>query len=150
GRPLPEDESANAVIVGTLKADAANGPNGALMSVSVDWIGDGPSLRQHDRAINPVRGGVLLTVLGSFAAERTAEWTAGRIIRANVALRRPARYLNPGVPDQERALARRGVALVGSVKSAALLEVLAPASFGDETAARARRFVRRAIGTSVG
>ena len=42
-------------------------------------------------------------------------------VRATANLRRPARYLDPGVPDQERALARRGVSLVGTVKSGALV-----------------------------
>ena len=41
-----------------------------------------------------------------------------------VQLHRPARYLNPGVPDNERALARRGTTLVGTVKSAALVEII--------------------------
>src|SRR5690242_21536204 len=39
-----------------------------------------------------------------------------------------SRYLDPGVPDNERALARRGTTLVGSVKSGALVEVTARAS----------------------
>ena len=37
-------------------------------------------------------------------------------------LRRPSRYLDPGVPDQEAALLRRGISLVGSIKSATLVE----------------------------
>ena len=39
-------------------------------------------------------------------------------------LREPTTYRNPGVPDEQRALARRGIALVGSVKSAAMVEVV--------------------------
>jgi competence protein ComEC len=65
-------------------------------------------------------------------------------------LRRVARYLDPGVPDQERALARRGVTLVGSIKSGALVEVLARAGPLAETAASVRAFTRRAVADSVG
>ena len=52
------------------------------------------------------------------------------MVKAPALLRRPARYLNHGVPDQERLLARRGISLVGSVKSAALVEVTSNAERG--------------------
>ena len=65
-------------------------------------------------------------------------------------LRRPSRYLDPGVPDHERALARRGTALVGTTKSGALVEVLARGSWIDEGLASVRAFSRRAIGDAVG
>jgi competence protein ComEC len=67
-----------------------------------------------------------------------------------VTLRRPSRYLDPGVPDHERALARRGTTLVGTVKSGALVEVVARGSWIDETMAGARAFARRAIANGVG
>jgi competence protein ComEC len=54
------------------------------------------------------------------------------------------------VPDEERALARRGTSLVGMVKSGALVEVVARGSVWSEAAARARAFVREAIARSVG
>ena len=44
------------------------------------------------------------------------------------ALRIPAMYGDPGVPDEAESLARRGVVLVGSVKSAALVDVVARGS----------------------
>lgn len=65
-------------------------------------------------------------------------------------LRRPARYLNPGVPDEELALARRGVCLVGSIKSAALVEVRARGSLVAESAARCRAYVRRTTAAAIG
>ena len=68
----------------------------------------------------------------------------------SVQLRRPSRYLNPDVPDAERALARRGTTLVGSVKSGALVEVLERGSRLDEATAAARAFARRAIRQTVG
>jgi competence protein ComEC len=73
-------------------------------------------------------------------------WTAGRQIRAPVLLRRPARYLNDGLGDQERAMARRGIALVGAIKSAALVEVIGRARWWDEAAAAVRARTREALG----
>jgi competence protein ComEC len=64
-------------------------------------------------------------------------------------LRRPARYLNPGVPDEERSLARRGTTLVGSVKSGVLIEMVDRGRWWDEAAAEARRITRRTIERSV-
>ena len=57
-----------------------------------------------------------------------------------VQLRRPARYLDPGVPDGERALARGGITLVGTVKSGALVELVAPGASWEEWAARLTRY----------
>ncbi|MBI3491799.1 MAG: DNA internalization-related competence protein ComEC/Rec2, partial [Acidobacteria bacterium] len=63
---------------------------------------------------------------------------------------RPSRYLDPGVPDHERALARRGTTLVGTTKSGALIEVLARGTWIDERLAAVRAFARRAIAGAVG
>jgi competence protein ComEC len=65
-------------------------------------------------------------------------------------LRRPSRYLDPGVPDQERILARRDTTLVGTVKSGALVDVVAKGGVLAEAAADVRRFVRGAVADSVG
>ncbi len=62
----------------------------------------------------------------------------------------PSFYLDPGVPDQERVLARRGIALVGTVKSGALVDVEARGSPLAEAAASIRAFSRRAIASAVG
>ena len=93
---------------------------------------------------------MLLTVAGELARGRIDDWRAGRTIRAPAQLRRPSRYLNPGVPDEERALARRGTTLVGSVKSGALVEVVSTGSPIAEAAWDVRSFARRAIARSVG
>src|SRR6476469_9393033 len=69
-------------------------------------------------------GGLIVTVAGSLATDRVDEWRAGRVVRMPVQLRRPSRYLDPGVSDQERALARLGTRLVGTVKSGALVDLL--------------------------
>ena len=97
-----------------------------------------------------VRDGIQLTVVGALGSGRMGEWTTGRILRAPATLRRPSRYLDPEVPDQERVLLRRGVALVGTVKSGALIQVMSRGPVPEELAARIRRFVRRAIRSSVG
>ncbi len=130
------------IVEGTLAADAAITDSGALVRMNVErvWLGPCPE---------PAPGGVSLTVTGVLAAGAMGEWRAGRRIRAPALLRRPARYLNSGVPDLERLLARRGIGLVGSIKSAALVEVVAPGHWFDETAASARAAVRRAMARHV-
>ena len=60
------------------------------------------------------------------------------------ALRRPLPYRNFGVPDAERELARRGLRMFASIKSAALIEVT-PASSWEEAAAQMRARVRLVI-----
>ena len=111
------------------------------MSVAVERI-EGRSRRRH--------GGVLVTVVGSLAASRVEEWRAGRRVRMPVQLHRPGRYLDPGVPDGERILARGGTTLVGTVKSGALVEVDHLGSWWDEHAASLRLFTRRTIDRFVG
>ena len=152
GHQLPEDAVASAVIVGVLRSDAALTASGAVsLAVDVEWVGRlvGAGSRT-DAASNPVAGAVLLTVLGALGPDRMHEWRAGRRIRAPADLRRVARYLDPGVPDQERTLARRGIALVGTVKSASLIELVRRGAPADEFAARIRSFTRRAIADGVG
>ena len=70
----------------------------------------------------------------------------GRRIATAATLRRPSRYLDPGVPDQERALARRGTTLVGhGQKRSAGRGACARGSPAAEAAASMRAFARRAI-----
>ncbi len=130
------------VVEGRLAADAAITDSGALLRLHVErvWIGPCPE---------PAPGGVSLTVTGTLAADAVGEWRAGRRVRAPALLRRPARYLNDGVPDQERLLARRGMTLVGSIKSAALVEVVGHGNWFDESAAAIRVAVRQAMARHV-
>ena len=95
-------------------------------------------------------GRVTLSVSGAASAERLGEWRAGRTIEAPVTFRRPARYLNDGVPDFERDLALDGTALLGTVKSALLVHVRAHGTWLDEAASGARARIRRAVGRWVG
>lgn len=129
-------------IEGRLLADATLTEAGANLRLRVEraWVGSCPE---------SAAGGVSLTVAGVLAGEAARAWRAGRTIRAPAMLRRPARYLNAGVPDQELLLARRGIALVGSVKSAALVQVVARGSWFDESAAAIRAAVRDALGWHV-
>ena len=104
--------------------------DGVSLSVDVDGVGrrERPDGARSRRAI-PSTAASLLTVVGALAAERMRR-VARRPPRfaSPAQLRRPSRYLDPGVPDQERALARRGTTLVGTVKSGALVEVVARGS----------------------
>jgi competence protein ComEC len=152
GRLVPEEDSASVVVVGILQSDAAPTSGGAIsLNLATRWIGRMRSAGgRSDPAANPVSGGLLLTVVGSLAAEHQQEWRAGRTIRAPAQIHLPSFYLDPGVPDQRRALARRGIALVGTVKSGALVEVEARGSLVSEVAASIRAFSRRAIASSVG
>jgi len=95
-------------------------------------------------------GDVLLSVGGSAARERIAEWRAGRRVEAFATFRRPARYLNHGVPDFERDLALHGATLFGSVKSGLLVDVVAQGSGIEEAAADIRSHVRRNVERWVG
>ena len=122
-------------LAGVLRADAAPGASGVALNLDVD---------------DPARGGVTVTVLGEFAGPRLGEWRAGRRVRIPAHLRRPSRYLDPGVPDFERALARRGTTLVGTVKSGALVDVEAHGNWTSERLADVRAFARQAITRSVG
>ena len=96
------------------------------------------------------RGAVGLTVSGDAAASLAHEWRAGRTIRAFTTFRRPARYLNEGVPDHERALALDGTSLFASIKSGLLVEVLANGTPLQERAAALRAHVRRIVAHTVG
>jgi competence protein ComEC len=154
GRRVPEDDEASAVVEGVLRTDASVSPAGVSLSVEVDRIAGGPvppplaPLTRADGMAAAV-GGVLVTVAGALAAERIGEWRAGRRVRMSAQLRRPARYLNAEVADPERSLARRGTVLVGSVKSGALVEVVAHGSLLDELGSAARAYSRRALADAV-
>ena len=101
------------------------------------------------RVSEPASGGGSITVAGVLATEAASDWRAGRWVRMPAVLRRPARYLNQGVADQELLLARRGIALVGSAKSAALVQVVERGRWFDEWASAIRGSVRGALARHV-
>ena len=136
--------AAEAVLVtGRLVRDALPADYGARLLVAVERV------RAGGREL-PLAGGVQVAVGGRFVAGRLERWVAGRRVRMPVLLRRAPRHLNPGVGDQQRRLAWRGVALLGSVKSALLVEVVERGPPWQEASAAARAAVRRIIGRTVG
>lgn len=106
------------------------------------------TVRLDDRWV-PVGGGVALSVSGA-TTSRMEEWRRGRLIETPVIYRRPARYLDAGVPDFERDLALAGTTLFGSVKSGLLIDVVRHGGLFDEWGGRARAHVRRVVGAYVG
>ena len=90
-------------------------------------------------------GGVTLSVSGEAALAQAPEWRAGRLVEAYATFRRPARYLNDGLADFERQLALDGTTLLGSIKSALLVDVVRSGSSLDELAARLRAHTRSAV-----
>ena len=163
----PEDREAAALLEGVLREDASLAPFGASITLDVTCVVSpsrdaglkaGPtecraglqaSRQQAGRPI-PIRGGVRLSIGGVASASRVGDWRAGRTIRVSALLRRPSLFGNPGLPDETRALARRGIVLVGSVKSAALVDDVSRGSVAAEAAAGARAWARRQIARYVG
>jgi competence protein ComEC len=155
GRRLPLDDTATVGVTGVLRQDASLGAAGASLSLDVTGIvADGVESLvadgRHEARHQDVSGGVILTVSGALSSERLLAWRRGRRVATTATLKRASRYLDPGVADLERALARRGTTLVGSVKSGALVEVLARGSPIGEAAASVRAFARTAIAHAVG
>jgi len=110
----------------------------------VSLRGEAVAVWLHERW-HSVEGGVAINVNGAAAREPVTQWTAGRTIEAPIAFRRPARYLNDGVPDFERNLALDGVSLLGTVKSGLLVTVVTPGGLVSEWCAGIRRHIRRAV-----
>jgi competence protein ComEC len=132
-----------AVLRGTLRDDAA------VMATGVSLALDVTAIEQHEIGRRSL-GGVRLSIAGTLAPERVHEWRAGRSVRVAASVREPTVYLDPGVPNERRALARRGIALVGSVKSGALVEVTARGSPLDEWASGVRAWARATLASTVG
>ena len=133
------------LLEGRLREDARPTEYGARLDLAVDML-------SLDRAPLFVRGGVRLGVSGELAGESVGEWRAGRHVRLWAQLRQPTIYRNPGGAgaDEERRLERQGIALVGSVKSARLVQVIGRGSAAAEAAADVRAFVRSRVWRHVG
>ena len=126
------DEADPVTVVGVLRDDAARSASGVSLTLETGG------------------GGLRLGVGGVVPGAALDAWRAGRTVRLPALLRRPTTFHNPGVPDDARVLARRGIALVGTVKSAALVDVVAPGGAVEEWAARLRARVRSALAQHVG
>jgi competence protein ComEC len=133
------------LLEGVLREDASISATGVSLFVdaraAID-VGTG--------AVRQTAGGVRLNVAGFAAIDRLSTWRAGRSVRVPVLLRLPTFYRDPGVPDDVRGLARRGVVLLGTVKSGALVEVVRRGGFASEAAASARAWVRSRLIHCVG
>lgn len=132
---------------GVLREDAALTLTGVSLTIDVRQVED---VDASTVARDSPLGGVRLSVAGSLAVGRMALWRAGRMVRVSASLREPVTYRNPGVPDERRALARRGIVLVGSIKSAALVDVIGAGSRVSEWAGACRAWVRSALDATVG
>ena len=131
------------LLEGRLQADATATNYGVILRLAIGRIG-------LAGALQPTAGSVRLSVSGRRWPERLAGWRVGRVVRVHATLRAPAAYRNPGVADQARRQAMQGTALLGSVKSGLLVELVRRASAPAELAATARAVTRQVIGRSVG
>ena len=132
-----------AIVEGVLREDGSPRPWGASLSLRVDHLIVGS---QH----TATAGGLRASVTGELVPQYLDSWRAGRRVKVAVWLQQPSHYFDPGVRDDEVLLAWRGTALVGSVKSGALVQVLARGGWLDECAAEIRHLVRHGVQRSVG
>jgi competence protein ComEC len=129
-----------AELAGILRADSVPDGDEVRLKLAVSGV---PGLGAD------ATGDVSLGVAGQQATSAWREWRAGRRVVLKAGVRRPAVYFDDGVADDRLALARHGLILVGNVKSAALVEVVAHGSRLEEAAASLRAFVRRAVAAHV-
>ena len=152
------DEQFGGFAPGSLDEPRGNHPVASRLILVEDAIrrDDAVSFRARVAAIRiaaawrRVSGGAAVTVAGTVKEDDRLRWHAGAEIEAPIMFRRPARYLNEGVPDAEAARAVRGVSVVGSVKSGLLVEVRDPGSRLERASAAARQHVRAAVARTVG
>jgi competence protein ComEC len=148
-----------ATVEGVLRADASPSPSGVSLAVDVDCVvvfeprASSTEPRVPSRELRPCHrasGGLLVSVGGALSAPILGEWRAGRRVRLPVVMRRATRYFDVDVPDGERSVQLRGISLVASAKSGALVELTARGSWVLERLGEVRAFSRRAIQSAVG
>ncbi len=130
---------------GTLTADAAPVASGVLLRLQAGRVWTGPC-----GCSRLVAGGLVVTVTGGLAQARAGEWRAGRRVVITAAVRPPRSFRNVGSPDARADLVRRRAALVGTVKSALLVEVVGRGSWPSEIAAAARARTRDVLRRATG
>jgi competence protein ComEC len=126
-------------LTGVLRSDAARTASGATVIVDATAV-DG----------HAVDGGVRVSIAGGLAAGAADSWRGGRTVAMDALLREPLDYRDPGVPSDRLRLARQGIVLLGSVKSAAMVTVVARGTPISESAAALRAWVRTATSAAVG
>jgi competence protein ComEC len=140
---LPPGADGPVLVDGILRDDAAVLDYGVLLTIDVRGV------RAAGQPWRPAPGGARLVVGGDVGRAVPAAWRAGRHVRVAASLRRPVTFANPGVTDDQRAQAMRGIVLTGSVKSAALVEVVAAGRILPESAAATRAWTRRVLARHV-
>jgi competence protein ComEC len=130
-------------LVGVLRDDGAVTGFGAVLVADAERLTDAGGA-------SSVSGGVRIAVAGVVLPSHLDRWRAGRRVRMSIILREPASFHDPGVPDEARSLARRGIVLLGTVKSPALIEVIERANPLQELASEVRSRIRRIIQLRVG
>ncbi len=134
--PDPAAPGAPVVVTGLLAEDAAPARGGGVrLLLEVNAV-------RSDGAWMPLAGRVQVHVAGGLGDEARGTWTRGRRLQAPVALRWPAYVRNPGSPSIEWQTLSRDFVLLGSIKSAALVDVTR-AAWWDERAADVRQHVRQ-------
>jgi len=126
-------------LTGVLRDDASRGAGGVTMNVDVEAV-DGVA----------ISGGVRVSVAGALAGDLASAWRGGREISVTAVLRRPLDYRDPGVGSERERLARAGIFLLGSVKSAALVAPPQRGTRASEAAAAVRAAVRSGTERVVG
>ncbi len=131
-------------------------PTRAVLTEDASPELDGVSLRLRVAAVylrgawHAADGGVTANIGAPAGLDAATSWRAGRLVEAPMTFRRPARYLNDGVPDFEQGLALSGTTLFATIKSGLLVEVREQGTLVSELAARVRGRTRRALGRWVG
>ncbi|MFN7977001.1 MAG: DNA internalization-related competence protein ComEC/Rec2 [Vicinamibacterales bacterium] len=139
-----DDRAAPLDLDGVILADASAGGGRVSFPLRVERVRASPC-----GCVSTVSGDVLVTI-GGDAASGQGAWRAGRHVRVTATLRPVTTFRNPGAESAARALVRRRLALVASVKSRWLVEVTAPGAWHDELAAAARARTRLALARAAG
>ena len=111
-------------LTGVLLADASSSPAGIRLD-----------LRVEGRRVRAV-------VVGTMAEQQFQQWSRGQTVTAPMRLRPPDMIRNPGSPSETWQRLTRPFDLIGTVKSAALMEV-APGPWWQEWSTAVRAHVRR-------
>jgi competence protein ComEC len=139
----PTAGARSVLLEGRLRGDARLSKAGAWFELEATQV-------SRAGRTSPASGRVRVSVSGDLAAAARLLWRDGRLVRCPVTVRDPQPFRNPGVPDQQQALARRGLALFASTRSAALVEVVGPASPLREAASAWRRRTRERLFSAIG
>ena len=128
-----------ALVEGKLARDTERQDDSTILWITVDQL----YLR---RRAWKSRGGLRVSVRGDHAYRRDLEkLRSGDRVRIWTYLRRPGSYRNPGSFDVEEYYGRHRISLVGSVKSALLVERLTPAPLWLSWISHVRAHVRSRI-----